>query len=203
MFKRGVTFFIFLILTNWGCSHRRPPLIPECNIKIPLSQRLIEEYITPGLDPVILQSLYNLQFSLEKELIVKLDKVRKSGRVLPQHILQLQRDYNLKELNFPPRVKGRAVAIIPPDSGIMFQPMKLKVEFDMPPGMPGMVLTFVPRGPNGTFVVDKSLWGNSIEVNNMDYDCAWGCNYNRLLVPICLIEEIYRNRRVARGFTFP
>lgn len=62
---------------------------------------IISDYLDPAFSNSELQNLYNLQFYLEKELILKLDKVKKSGQVLPNHELQLTREYTLNELNFP------------------------------------------------------------------------------------------------------
>ena len=161
---------------------------------------IISDYLDPAFSNSELQNLYNLQFYLEKELILKLDKVKKSGQVLPNHELQLTREYTLNELNFPPRVPGRVTNIQVSQNMWGNYSLTIHLSFD---NSPETVLTFVPGGEFGEFVLDKTFFGNKVTVNNTVYQCAWGCEKNRLLVPLHLIEKFYPKRRVVKGSTFP
>ncbi len=201
--KRSVTLLFLLVMTFAGCSCDKTLRKPEarpCRVMIPLSQDLIEKYITSTLDADTLQQFYNLRFHLEKELILKFYTVKETGRVMDDHRLKLKQGHDLKELNFPPRVQGRLVNMYKKDDFPWGEDLILQVEFDEPLGM---VLTFVPEGKWGTFVVAKSMFWKKVMVNGVEYTCSWSCDSNRLLVPICLLEKFNINRHVARGFYFP
>ncbi|KAA3657318.1 MAG: hypothetical protein DWQ10_13575 [Calditrichaeota bacterium] len=181
-----MTFLVLSILLFWQCSNYPPPIQPN-PVKIPFSQQIIKEYLTSDYNVQDLEQLYELQCFLEKELILKLDIVNKSGQVLPNHILQLRRDYKLNELKFPPRVSGKIDKIIITKSIFGKLSLKLKVVFQT---YPNIALTFVPEGPGDQFIVEKSYFGHVVKVNNTEYNCAWGCE-NRLLVPIHLLERFH------------
>ncbi len=140
------------------------------------------------------KQIRSLQVYLEKELVIQLQAVQRSGDVTYRHDLELQKKSLKESLTFKAGAPGFPTRTQEVRRLYFFdQGLHIDVSFD--PETPG-TLCFRPDD-QGNYVlkVDKG----SITYNGRRYSCRMGCGSNHLLVDVRTLEEAIETSRVIHG----
>ncbi len=143
--------------------------------------------------------LRNVQFFLDKELVIIGEKTSLDKNLTPFHELKLYENHEYDQVTFPKDVMGTLVRTR--RDGNLLQKflnkevLKLDVTFEADTTS---FLTFIPNASGG-YELETLYNGKFVSYRNRRYKCLAGCSANAIMVDIEFIQNQLPNERVAPG----
>jgi hypothetical protein len=182
-----IVVLLFFTGTMW-MSCGGPQVRPNPLKRVILNSRQIHAH---HLDE---KQIRSLEVYLEKELVVQLQAIHRSGDVTSRHDLELQKKELKESLTFKAGARGVPVRTENVRKLYFFdQGLHIDVSFDT--GTPG-TLRFRPDD-NGNYVLRVD--NGHINYNGRRYLCRMGCETNHLLVDVRTLEDAIETSRVIHG----
>ncbi|NOY60700.1 MAG: hypothetical protein GXO75_17475 [Calditrichaeota bacterium] len=186
-----VNLFAFIFVTS--CVP--PP--PLAQTHVVLTSDIIQTYHITEND------LKNVQFFLDKKLVIIGDSTSLDKRMTKFHELKLYKNRIYDQVTFSKAAKGILVGTRL-DGNLLQRFLKkevLKLDITFEADTTSF-LTFIPNASGG-YELETLYSGKFVRYRNKQYKCLSGCSANALMVDAEFIQKLITNKRVVPGNELP